>query len=200
MKRVHYLLFIAMIIANSFFFCACNTPQNNNENIKQNVLMTDTAVTNPLFTIAPIQFADSSEKAFKLMAAFNFEAWAKMLADTVVYSFPDGDAVTRTTLHGKNTLINWWKIWKVTSGIQSMTMNAFNHVPINVISQPRDGFPMGIYDLVYFTNTLIFKNKPVGLRMNFSVHFNADKKIDHYASYYDRNVIIEAAGNNLLKK
>lgn len=187
-------LFYFLFIVISLFFTSCTTGTHQKENDL------DSTVTNPLFTIAPIQYADSSEKAFILMAAFKFDSWADMLADTVVYSFPDGDAVTRTTLHGKDTLVNWWKNWVATSGIQSMAMDAFNHVPIQVISQPEGGFPMGIYDLVYFTNTLVFHGKPIGLRMNFSVHFNADKKIDHYASYYDRNVIIQASGNNVLKK
>jgi hypothetical protein len=34
--------------------------------------------------------------------------------------------------------------------------------------------------------------------MNFSVHFNTEKKIDHYATYYDRSVIIKAMGRNIL--
>ena len=119
-------LFYFLFIVISLFFTSCTTGTHQKENDL------DSTVTNPLFTIAPIQYADSSEKAFTLMAAFKFDSWADMLADTVVYSFPDGDAVTRTTLHGKDTLVNWWKNWVATSGIQSMAMDAFNHVPIQV--------------------------------------------------------------------
>lgn len=66
-------------------------------------------VTNPLFKIAPIEYAVLSEQALQLMAHFEFDKWATMLAENVVYSFPDGDAATRTKLHGKNNLIDWWK-------------------------------------------------------------------------------------------
>ena len=35
--------------------------------------------------------------------------------------------------------------------------------------------------------------------MNFSMHFNAEKKIDRYATYYDRSVIIQGTGMNILE-
>ena len=175
----------------SLLSCQVKSTKTGNEDVSKN--RSDSGVvTNPLFQIAPLQYADSSEKAFKLMAALDFDSWALMLADSVVYSFPDGDAATRTTLYGKEPLIKWWKNRITTSGIQSMEMTEFNHVPIQVISRPKDGFPMGIYDLVYFTTKIRFKKDTVGLRMNFSVHFNKDNKIDHYASYYDNNLIMQA--------
>ncbi|MEO6681784.1 MAG: hypothetical protein ABIN48_03075 [Ginsengibacter sp.] len=182
------------------FLFSCDSGQKEIVQTRQDTIIarTDTSVTNPLFQIAPIEYADSSEKAFRLMADFNFDAWGEMLADTVVYSFPDGDAHSRTSLRGKDNVINWWKYWLIRSRVNSMSMASFNHVPINVISEPEDGFPMGIYDLVYFTNTIVFNEKSVGIRMNFSVHFNADKKIDHYASYYDNNVLIRE-GIRMLK-
>lgn len=34
----------------------------------------------------------------------------------------------------------------------------------------------------------------------FSIHFNADKKIDRYVTYYDRGVIIKATGKNILEE
>ena len=159
-----------------------------------------TRVTNPLFKIAPVEYAMLSERALQHMAHFEFDEWAAMLADNVVYSFPDGDAATRTTLHGKSNLIDRWKNWRQTSGIESIAMGAFNHIPIDVVAHPEGGFPMGIYDIVYFTAQMVFKGHPIGLRMNFSVHFDADNKIDHYATYYDSTVIVRATGKSILEK
>gem|GEM_PF-5527162 len=34
--------------------------------------------------------------------------------------------------------------------------------------------------------------------MNFSVHFDTEKKIDHYPSYYDRDVFRQVAAHNSL--
>jgi len=194
MRLSYYLLTAAIVL-----FAGCNNAQDAKEEIKTNTAAVTDSVTNPLFKIAPLEYAVLSEQAFQHMAHFEFDDWAAMLADSVVYSFPNGDAATRTTLKGKTNVINWWKNWRDTSGINSMTMDEFNHIPINVYTQPKGGFPMGIWDIVYFTNTMVFNGKPVGLRMNFSVHFNAGKLIDHYASYYDRNVIIQATGKNVLK-
>ena len=81
-----------------------------------------------------------------------------------------------------------------------MTMTEFNHFPLNVTTQPKGGAPMGIYDFVYFSNKIFFGDKAVSLRMNFVLHFNADKKIDRYVTYYDRSVIIKATGKNILEE
>jgi ketosteroid isomerase-like protein len=120
-----------------------------------------------------------------------------MLADDVVYAYPDGDMDTRTKITGKSAVVDWWKKSEE-KGTNSMTLSDFNHTPINVTGQLKAGVPKGIYDLVYFTNKMVINGKPVSLRMNFSVHFNADKKIDRYYGYYDRSLIIKAAGKNTL--
>lgn len=203
MKKNYFpLLAIMLVIATVFFIVGCNNDAPAKEVAKTTdaatVTTLDSNVTNPLFKIAPIEYAVLSEKALLLMADFKFDDWAAMLADNVIYSFPDGDADTRTTLNGKAAVVRWWKNWREKSGVESMSLSEFNHIPINVTEQPKGGFPMGIYDIVYFTNKMVFSGKPVGLRMNFSVHFNAEKKIDHYATYYDRSVIIKATGRNIL--
>ncbi len=194
----------AITIMIIFFITGCNNGATSKENIHtikaENATASDSVVTNPLFKIAPVEYAALSEQALLHLAKFEFDAWGQMLADDVVYSFPDGDEHTRTSLSGKATVISWWKNWKEKSGIESMTLSAFNHVPINVTEQPKGGFPTGIYDIVYFSNTMMFNGKPVSLRMNFSVHFNSEKKIDHYATYYDRSIIIKAMGKDILNE
>jgi hypothetical protein len=50
----------------------------------------------------------------------------------------------------------------------------------------------------YFSNTLNINGTPVKVRMNFSVHFNKDKLIDRYYTYYDRTKIVAAMGKNVL--
>ena len=158
------------------------------------------AVTNPRFTIAPEEYAELGEKALSLFAKLDYDAWGEMLADDVVYTFPDGDVDTRTKLEGKKAVLDWWKNWQKTSGIQSMTLSEFNHFPLDVTAQPKGGAAKGIYDFVYFSNKLVYNNSTVSLRMNMATHFNADKKIDRYFTYYDRTPIIKATGKNVLEK
>lgn len=201
MKKNHFFSMTG-ILAIVFFTAGCtDTSTSKEEPAQKPATETNTSavtVTNPNFIIAPVEYSTLSEKAMNHMARFEFDAWGDMLADNVVYTFPDGDVETRTTLNGKEAVLAWWKNWKATSGIESMTMTEFNHIPVNVTAALKGGAPMGNYDIAYFSNKMVLKGKTVALRMNFTVHFNADKKIDRYTTYYDRSLIIKAMGKNIL--
>lgn len=149
----------------------------------------DETITNPLFKLAETEYAVVAEKALMHFANFDYDAWADMMADNVEYDFPDGDENTRTKLIGKPAVIVWWKNWQKNVGVESITMSGFNHFPLNVTGDANGGATKGIYVFSYFSNKIIYKGRPVGIRMNFITHFNADKKIDRYITYYDRNVL-----------
>ncbi len=201
MKKSHFLPVAAITFAFLLTSgCSSNAPAKEETSTTPVTESTITAVTNPNFSIAPVEYVDLAQKAFDLMSKFEFDAWGDMLADNVVYTFPDGDVDTRTKLEGKAAVVGWWKTWKEKSGIESMTMSEFNYTPVNVTAQPKGGASKGIYVISYFSNKMVFKGNPVALRMNFSVHFNADKKIDRYSTYYDRSVIIKATGKNILEE
>jgi hypothetical protein len=197
MKKKNFLLFAA-ISFTAFFTSGCNNAKPEKEETATE--STATAVTNPNFSIAPIEYSELTEKALTTFAKFDFDGWAAMLSDTVVYAFPDGDVGTRTRLIGKAAVLAWWKTWKEKSGVQSVEMTEFNHFPLNVTAQPKGGALMGNYDFVYFSDKLVFNGKPVSLRMNYAIHFNADKKIDRYITYYDRSVLMKATGRNMLEE
>ena len=154
--------------------------------------------TNALFRIAPAEYATLAEQSLVYLAAKNFDAWSALLADDVEYDFPDGDQNTRTKLKGKAAVLAWWKDYLGLPAVTSMTMSEFNHMPIEVTGEPKGEATKGIYVISYFTNTQVINGQTVGLRMNFSTHFNSDKKIDRYVGYYDRTPIVKALGRNLL--
>ena len=196
-----YMLFpLAAILFAAMFAAGCNTATPAKEETATTTATDAAAITNPNFSIAPTEYAALSEQSLMHLAKFEFDTWEATLADNVIYTFPDGDIDTRTKLEGKAAVVGWWKGWKEKSGIQSMTMTEFNHFPLNVTVQPKGGALMGNYDFVYFSNKMVFAGKPVALRMNFAIHFNADKKIDRYITYYDRSVIIKATGKNILEE
>jgi hypothetical protein len=207
MKKLNLLLIGGSFVPFIFLFaalflsaCTSNAPGKDEAVVKAETTTTPPAtVTNPKISLAPTEYADLAEKSLQHMAKFEFDAWADMLADDVIYAFPDGDVTTRTRLEGKKAVLDWWKTWRQTSGVESMTMTDFNHIPINATAQLNGGAPMGIYDIAYCSNKIVFSGKPVALRMNFSIHFNNDKKIDRYMTYYDRNVIVKATGKNVLE-
>ena len=191
MKNSNFPLLSVAVIALAVCVAGCDTATKNTK---------AAAITNPLFTIAPADYTIIAEKALTQLANFDYDAWGEMLADNVEYSFPDGDNDTRTKLIGKAAVVGWWKGFRKDSGISSMTMSEFNHFPLDVTGDPKGGAVKGLYVFSYFSNKMVFGGNSVGLRMNFVTHFNADKKIDRYVTYYDRTPIIKAMGKNLLEK
>ena len=191
MKNSNFPLLSVAVIALAVCVAGCDTATKNTK---------AAAITNPLFTIAPADYTIIAEKALTQLANFDYDAWGEMLADNVEYSFPDGDNDTRTKLIGKAAVVGWWKGFRKDSGISSMTMSEFNHFPLDVTGDPKGGAVKGFYVFSYFSNKMVFGGNSVGLRMNFVTHFNADKKIDRYVTYYDRTPIIKAMGKNLLEK
>ena len=199
MKKHMRIPFAAILFA-AMFASGCNSASPAKEETATTTAADAAAITNPNFSIAPTEYATLSEQSLMHLAKFEFDAWEATIADDVIYTFPDGDIDTRTKLEGKAAVVGWWKGWKEKSGVESMTMTEFNHFPLNVTAQPKGGALMGNYDFVYFSNKLVFAGKPVAVRMNFAIHFNADKKIDRYITYYDRSVIINATGKNILEE
>ena len=200
MKSNQFLRLTTACVALFFMVIGCNAPTSDKAADTTKAAAMSDAVTNPLFKIAPIEYATLAEQAINHLGAADFDAWGAMLADDIEYDFPDGDQNTRTKLKGKAAVIAWWKNYRSMPAVTSMTMNEFNNIPIEVTGDPKGGATKGIVVLSYFTNTQTISGKPVGLRMNFSTHFNADKKIDKYTSYYDRAVIVKALGRNLLEE
>jgi len=163
--------------------------------------VTSAVAVNPDFAIASPEYAALAAKALGHIEKFEYDAWGDMLAENVEYHFPDGDVSTRTKLVGKQNVLSWWKNWQMNSGIKSMTISLPNHIPVDAIKTPNmTGLP-GLYVFSFFSNEMVYGGKKVALRMNFDIHFNQDKMIDRYYTYYDRSHIIEAmGGQNYLKK
>ena len=151
------------------------------------------------YSIASSEYVDLAQQGLEHMAAKEFGAWTNMMADDVEYNFPDGDQNTRTSLVGKEAVQNWWSDWSESAGVESMTFTASNHVPINAKNPQNTTGMAGIYVISFFSNEMSFSNgNTANLRMNVVAHFNEDKMIDRYYSYYDRTGIITAMGVNIL--
>ncbi|MFT4668160.1 MAG: ketosteroid isomerase-like protein [Candidatus Endobugula sp.] len=154
---------------------------------------------NSTYEIAPNEYADLSEKAIKNMADLDFDKWGEMMADDVEYYFPDGDAGTRTKLTGKSEVVGWFKNWKETSGIEKMTSTNSVHVPVIAKESLNYTGLSGVLVLSYFSNEMVYDGTPVSVRMHYAAHFNDDKLIDKYYTYYDRTPIVNTVNANILK-
>jgi hypothetical protein len=150
--------------------------------------------------IAPPEYAELASKALTYLTSLEIDKWVSMLSDDVEYNFPDGDEGTRTKLTGKAAVQSWWSNWVKTSGVRSMTMDRAVFIPINSSEKNPSTGLTGVSVISYYSNNMNINGTPVKIRMNFSAHFNKDKLIDRYYTYYDRAPIIAAMGKNILEK
>jgi hypothetical protein len=153
---------------------------------------------NPSYEIGSPDYSNLAVKALTDLTNFQFDSWGSMLAEDIEFYFPDGDAGTRTKLSGKSNVLDWWKNWKETSGVQSMTYT--NNVDVPIIAKKTMAYSglTGVMVLSYFSNEIVYQEGIVKLRMNFVAHFNKDNLIDRYYTYYDRTGIVEIMKKNIL--
>ena len=151
------------------------------------------------FEIASEKHVKTTDKALRHLEKLEFDKWSQHLSDDIEYYFPDGDAGTRTKLIGKTEVMNWWKNWSVTSGIEQMSITNSVHVP--VLSKKSLAYTglSGVMVLSYFSNKMVYNGKPVNIRMHWAAHFNEDNLIDKYYTYYDRSPIIDVVKENILE-
>ncbi len=198
MKKIYYYPFIAVVC----LLASCSTPtaQNNEAAAENPMAGTEVAITNPQYALAPLEYGELAEQSLKTLATLDFTAWGATLSDDAEFHFPDGDQNTRTKLVGKAAIVAWWQENKSDTGLESMTLSEFNTIPLELTSDGKAGAGRGIYALTYFTNALVYKQGATSVRMNMSLSFNADKKINKITAYFDRTPIVKAAGKNQLEK
>jgi hypothetical protein len=80
-----------------------------------------------------------------------------------------------------------------------MTMDKAVFIPVNNSEKNPSTGLSGVSVISYFSNNMNINGTPLKLRMNFSVHFNKDKLIDRYYTYYDRTQIVAIMGKNILE-
>lgn len=153
---------------------------------------------NENWEIGSQEYADITEQAMMHMQNMDFDAWGELLADDIEYYFPDGDEGTRTVITGKEAVVEWWKNWEATTGIESMRFSSTVFLPAIALEALSYSGLSGPYVVSYLSNEMVFNGQTVNVRMNFTVHFNEENKIDRYFSYYDRVPIIRAMGTNIL--
>ncbi len=180
---------LALCVIAAAFTSGCSAPTEG-----------PVAAINPDWDIGTAEYSDLAVKSLSAWAQLDLDAWAATMSDDVEYHFPDGDAGTRTSLIGKTAVLDWWRNWKATSGIQSMSYS--NNVDIPLVAKaanPSHG-QSGLLVTSYYSNELVFNGATVKLRMNVVMYFDSAKRINRFFTYYDRTGILEATGTNILKE
>jgi hypothetical protein len=130
-----------------------------------------------------------AEKSLDLIASFNLDTWSTMLSDSVICYFPNGDMKTCTKLSGKKQLLAWGRNYMKTSGLKSMSIESAHYFPID-ISNDRSAEMVGTQVIAYLSNKMVFETGAVSVRMNVLIHFDKNKMIDRYYTYYDNTPIL----------
>ena len=141
------------------------------------------------YEAASTAYSALAEKSLDLLAGFNLDSWASMLSDSVVYYFPEGDVKTCRKLTGKKEVLDWWKNYVSSSGLESMSIENATYMPIHLRNGIRPSDLPGTQVIAYFSNKLVYDRGAVSVKMNFVIHFDKAKMIDGYYTYYDRATI-----------
>ncbi len=132
------------------------------------------------YEIASPVYIALTQKSLDYLVTFEYDSFAEMLSDSIEYELPNGKK-----LKGKTAIINFWKDYKATSGLQSMAIISANYLPINANTKPKGSGKIGIKVVADFTNKMTFKEKIVAIKMTFSFHFSNQKLIDGITTFYD---------------
>lgn len=133
------------------------------------------------------------EKALTEQADFDFKSWADMLAEDVEFVSPDQYS---NKLVGKSNVIVYWKKWRESMHIKTLTFSGFNHAPFKSDKKLNFSGLSGVHVFSMFYGKWIFTNgKTAELRMNYCCRFNKNKLIDRCYLNYDRTPIIEATSS-----
>ncbi len=175
----------------SLFFISCQESEKQGER----TMATDQSN----YEVASDKYSELSDEALDRMSSLDFDAWGELLAENVEYYFPDGDANTRTILRGKKDVVDWWKNWKETTGIDTMEFNDRVHIPVQANQKLNYSGLTGVIVISYFSNKMVYNGQPAEVRTNVAVHYTEDSLIDRFYTYYDRTPILKVVNANVLE-
>lgn len=132
------------------------------------------------YTLAHPAYVVLAQKALTYQADFDADAWANLLADSVVYYPPEGQPPWR----GKAAVVAGWQGWRQRTGVRAMHLSGQTHLPL-VLAQGLGPWPRpGVYVISYYTARLELGNGPHRqLRLSQYCHFDADKRIDLWMTF-----------------
>ena len=76
-----------------------------------------------------------------------------------------------------------------------MTIQNASYIPIQVKNATRTADLPGMQVIAYFSNKMVYDSGAVSVKMNFVIHFDNNKMIDGYYTYYDQTKIVKIQKN-----
>jgi len=137
--------------------------------------------------LASDEYIVLSEKALTYQSDFDWEGCADLLADDVQCFLPD----RAQPLVGKSAVLAFWKSWPQRTHLDSWQLSHFNHIPVQTRQALLFSGLSGVYVISMFRGELRYVDGHTRtLNLNCCLHFNAQKHIDRWYSYYDYRPMI----------
>ena len=139
------------------------------------------------YTIATENYAVLAEKALTYQSDFDWEGCADLLADDVQYFLPESSR----PLVGKAAVLAYWRNEPQRVHLQSWQFSHFNHIPVHSHQALPFSGVAGVYVISMFRGELRYVDGHTRtLNLNCCLHFNAQKRIDRWYSYYEHHPMI----------
>jgi hypothetical protein len=165
----------------SIFLISCLETKENE--------VAEVSVEQPAVEAAPQKYADIVEECVNIMQDFNFDGLGTYFAEDVQWYWPNGGMETRSIINGKQDVINFWKNWRATSGVESMQFYNSDFMPLRTNRSNDQYNVVGVVVLYYGDITIYGKAGSTIVRQHLVFSFNDDDKIQKIFSYYDRTGI-----------
>jgi hypothetical protein len=98
---------------------------------------------------------------------------------------------SRSIIKGKQHVINFWKDWRATSGVESIPFYNSDFMPLKTNKSTDQYAVVGVVVLYYGDITIYGKTGSTTIRQHIAFSFNDDKKIQKVFSYCDRTGITQ---------
>jgi hypothetical protein len=131
------------------------------------------------------------EESLNILQDFDFDELDTYFANDVEWYWPNGGMESRSIIKGKKNVINYWKDWRATSGVESMQFYNSDFMPLKTNKSNDQYNIVGVVVLYYGDITIYGKAGSTTVRQHMVFSFNKDKKIQKVFSYYDRTGITQ---------
>ncbi|WP_339685858.1 hypothetical protein [uncultured Nonlabens sp.] len=173
---------LGLLFCSVFLISCLETKENE---------VAEVTIEQPAVEAASQKYANIVEECLNVMQDFNFDGLGVYLADDVQWYWPNGGMETRSIIKGKENVINFWKNWRATSGVESMQFYNSDFMPLRTNRSNDQYNVVGVVVLYYGDITIYGKAGSTIVRQHLVFSFNDDDKIKNIFSYYDRTGIVQ---------
>jgi len=171
------------LLFSSVFLISCLETKENE--------VAEVTIEQPAVEAASQKYADIVQESLNVMQDFNFDGLGTYFANDVQWYWPNGGMETRSIIKGKENVINFWKNWRETSGVESMQFYNSDFMPPKTNKSTDQYNVVGVVVLYYGDVTIYGKAGSTIVRQHIVFSFNDDDKIQKVFSYYDRTGIVQ---------